>query len=369
MHFLFLSTHAFLPTTRKASVHFVVEALAARGNAVDTVSVGFSLLTALTKPRLFGELAVRQRNRFVQTGPRRRSACYLPPLHPFSSRCGPLNRANALFFPLFGNRPPRFMTEAIERADVVVIESGTAIAFFDAVRRINPRARTLYFKRDRLDTVGASAWLQAHERRIAPQFDRVVVPSPRMAEHLPAGCRMVYVPQGIDKAGFDACVTSPYPDGSRNAVSVGDMLFDAEAVAAMARSSPDVRFHLFGAGIQGAYPPNVHLYGERAYGDIVPYIKFADFGIAPYRLGERELYLAESSLKLQQYSYCRLPILAPDLLAGGRANLVGYDQHDERDWAGKVRRAATIAREPGWRDGILSWDEVAARIEAEAVSS
>ena len=217
------------------------------------------------------------------------------------------------------------------------------------MRRINPQARTLYFKRDRLDTVGASVWLQDLEQRIAPQFDRVVVPSPRMAEHLPGGCQVAYVPQGIDKAGFDACAASPYPEGSRNAVSVGDMLFDADAVGAMARSSPDIRFHLFGAGIAGSYPPNVHLYGERAYEDIVPYIKFADFGIAPYRLGERERYLANSSLKLQQYSYCRLPILVPDLLRGGRANLVCYDQNDERDWAGKVGRAATIAHDPAWR--------------------
>jgi hypothetical protein len=73
MRFLFLSTHAFLPVTRKTSVHFVTEALAARGHEVDTISVGFSYLTALKRPALYAGLSAEQRNRFV-TRPRRAGA-------------------------------------------------------------------------------------------------------------------------------------------------------------------------------------------------------------------------------------------------------------------------------------------------------
>ncbi len=365
MRFLFLSTHAFLPVTRKTSVHFVTEALAARGHEVDTISVGFSYLTALKRPALYAGLSAEQRNRFVETAPRRRSAAYLPPLHPFSSRSAALNSVNALLFPLYGNLPPAFMRAAIRKAEVVVIESGTAIAFFDAVRRINPAARTLYFKRDRLDSVGASGYLQRLERRIAPQFDRVIVPTAAMAAGLPQTSRIVAVPQGIDKGVFDACTASPYAAGTRNGVSVGNMLFDADAVRAMAAANPGVGLHLFGAGISGPFPPNVRLYGERAFADIVPYIKFADFGIAPYRLTERERYLAESSLKLQQYAYCMLPVLAPEMLAAARGNLVGYDPAGEADWAGRVEEAVARPHDPAWRENILSWDEVAARIERE----
>jgi hypothetical protein len=365
MKFLFLSTHAFLPTTRKTSVHFVSEALADRGHEVATISVGYSWLTALKKPELYAQLAAAQKNRFVEVRPGYRSACYLPPLHPFSSGNAQVNRLTALFFPLYGNLLPRFFRDEIRRADVVAIESGTALAFFDAVRRLNPAAKTLYFNRDRLDTVGASAHLQALEQRVAPRFDRVIVPSPKMAEHLPRESRVVYVPQGIDKGGFDACETSPYATGTKNAVSVGNMLFDHDAVTAMAKSSPDVTFHFFGAGIPDDLPANAIVYGEKPFREIIPFIKFADFGIAPYRLGERELYLAQSSLKLQQYSYCLLPILVPDLMEGSRANLIAYAQRGETDWAGKVAKAATIPHDPHWRDGILTWAEVSGRIEAE----
>ncbi|MBO3761226.1 glycosyltransferase [Ciceribacter sp. L1K22] len=365
MKFLFLSTHAFLPTTRKTSVHFVSEALAERGHDVSTISVGYSRLTALKKPELHAQLSADQKNRFVESRPRYRSACYLPPLHPFSSGNAHINRLTALFFPLYGNLLPGFFREAIRDADVVAIESGTAIAFFDAVRRFNPRARTLYFNRDRLDTVGASTYLQALEQRVSPQFDRVIVPSPKMAEHLPPKSRVVYIPQGIDKAGFDACDTSPFAAGTKNAVSVGNMLFDREAVVAMASSSPNVTFHFFGAGIPEDLPANAVVYGEKPFLDIIPFIKFANFGIAPYRLSERELYLAQSSLKLQQYSYCLLPIMVPNLLEGSRANLVCYGQHGEPDWTGKVARAASMPHEENWRDGILTWAEVAGRIEEE----
>ena len=365
VNFLFLSTHAFLPTTRKTSVHFVSQALADRGHEVETISVGFSHLSYFKKRAIYSQLAAQQRNRFVQTDPRYRSACYLPLIPPFSSGNTLLNTLTAPFFKLYGTLLPRFMREAIVKADVIAIESGTAIVFLDAIRRANPGARMVYFARDRLDTVGASEYLQRLERRIVPLFDRIVVPSSHMAEGFREAGKVVIIPQGIDKKGFDSCKDSPYPVGTRNGVAVGNMLFDRNAVMAMATHAPDVSFHLFGEGIPVDFPPNVRVYGERAFNEIIPYIKFADFGLAPYRLKERELYLVESSLKLQQYSYCELPILAPDLMTNSRPNIVGYEQRHETDWAGKLNRAVTMLHLAAWKEDILSWDEVAARFETE----
>jgi len=369
MRILFISAHAFLPSERKTSVHFVSEALAERGHSVATISVGYSLLTRFKDRNLYRRLVSKQKNRFEERTPRYRSACYIPLIHPFSSKSPRLNRAMSPFFRLYGNVLPRFMTREIKAANAVVLETGTGICFFDTIRRINPKARIFYFDRDRLDTVGALPYLIQLEQRIAPSFDRVFVPSPRMAEHLPPGTKVRYVPQGIDKYSFDRCETSPYPAGSRNAIIVGNMLFDDAAVSAMAQRNPGVAFHLFGGGMRGDFPSNVIIYGEQPFGDIIPYVKFADFGVAPYRITERELYLAASSLKLQLYSYCLLPILAPDLLAGTRDNLVVYRQSGEDDWANIVDLALKADRTPLWRDGILSWDEVAAQIEADLAGS
>jgi len=365
MRLLFLSGHAFLPSTRKASVHFVSEAFAKRGHSVAMVSVGYSLLTRLKDPGLYKSLASEQKNRFVERSPRYRTASYLPLLHPFSSGRRWLDWCMSIAFRLYGSILPRFIRNEVEAADVVFLESGTSICFFDAIRRANKNARIVYFCRDRLDTVGASSYLVASERRLARACDTVLVPSPRMAEHLPPEIKLAHAPQGIDKPAFDRCTVSPYPNRSRNAVAVGNMLFDSAAISAMARHNPDVAFHLFGNGMSGDYPSNVTVYGERPFGKMAPYIKFADFGIAPYRMTEKELYLAQSSLKLQQYSYCLLPIVAPDLLVGARDNVIPYDPASEERCGEVVRQALATERDQAWRDGILSWDEVCASIEEQ----
>ena len=53
------------------------------------------------------------------------------------------------------------------------------------------------------------------------------------------------------------------------------------------------------------------------------------------------------------------------MLAAARGNLVGYDPAGEMDWAGRVEEAVARPHDPAWRENILSWDEVAARIERE----
>lgn len=363
MKFLFLSTHAFLPTTRKTSVHFVSEALAARGHAVETISVGFSHLSYFKKKTLYRQLSADQRNRFVETAPRYRSACYLPPIHPFSTGNSAADALMAPLFALYGNILPRFMTDAIRAADVIVVESGTSIAFFDAIRRTNPRAQTVYFVRDQLATIGASAYLQRLEQRIAPLFGRIIVPSQAIAGRFAASAAVFLIPQGIDKQAFDRCTQSPYPAGTVNAVAVGNMLFDRAAVAAMAENGPEIAFHLFGEGIPNDLPPNVRVYGERPFAEIIAYIKFADFGLAPYRLHAEELYLVESSLKLRQYSYCCLPILAPELMASALPNIIGYARHGETGWPARLAEATAMRHDPAWKDGILSWDDVACLFE------
>lgn len=365
MKILFISPHAFLPSTRKTSVHFVSQALAERGHDVSTVSVGFSTLTYLKDPSLYRALASAQKNRFVEQSPGYRSACYMPLFHPFSTHNPTLNRATGWFFRLYGHVLPRFLKEELRTTDAVFLEGGTSICLFDAIRSYNPNVLLVYFRRDHLDSIGASSYLTDVEQRIAPLFDHVCVPSQCMARHLPAKSKVAYLPQGIEKRAFDLCTTSPYPRNSRNAVVVGNMLFDKDAVSAMAASAPNVRFHLFGSGICGPFPENVTVYGERPFGETVPFIKFADFGIAPYKMSKRERYLVQSSLKLIQYSYCQLPIVAPDLLAGCRDNLILYRQEGEDDWPGVIGRALEAKRSPAWRQGILSWEDVAIRVEEQ----
>jgi 2-beta-glucuronyltransferase len=135
----------------------------------------------------------------------------------------------------------------------------------------------------------------------------------------------------------------------------------------MASAVPEVTFHIFGAGWTGELPANVMVHGERDFATIVPYIVHASFGIAPYRLTESEVYLAESSLKLSQYSYCRLPILLPDIAPFTGRNGIGYTLGGRVDWREKVGTALGMVRSNDIRADILTWDDVARQTLAVAV--
>jgi 2-beta-glucuronyltransferase len=354
-----LTSHVFLQGYRKASIHFVARKWAEAGHEVHFVTIGHSWLTRLKDRARFAALSENQANRFEQIGPNLEAGAYLPPLHAFSSNNALLNTANEFAFRLYGRSLPGFVREPLAQADLVVIESGTALCFFDYIRKLNPRARTLYFCRDLLRSVGAAPALQKAQEAAIGRFDIVCVPSRRLGALLPPGGRIRVIPQGIDAILFGRDYPSPYPPGTRNALSIGNMLFDQAAVSQMALAAPEVAFHIFGAAWRGTPEPNVVVYGERDFESIVPYIRHADIGLAPYRLTQDEIYLAESSLKLAQYSYCHLPILLPDLIPYERANGISYRLDGETGWREKIDAALSMAHAESFSEGILTWDDVA----------
>lgn len=354
-----LTSHVFLRGYRKASIHFVARKWAQSGHDVHFVTVGHSWLTYLKDRPRFDALSKAQSNRFETIEPNLKAGAYLPPLHAFSSASKLLNGMNDIAFRLYGAILPPFARKAIEAADLILIESGSALSFFHAARKRSPHAKIVYFCRDLLRSVGAAPVLQAIEAEAVPEFDVICVPSTRLGALLPPGGRVRFIPQAVDTTLFDRSYASPYAPGTRNAVSVGNMLFDQAAMEQMVAAAPEVTFHVFGAPWRGAPAPNIVIYGERDFESIVPYICHADIGLAPYRLTPDEIYLAESSLKLLQYSYCRLPILLPDLIPFTRPNGIAYSLEGEKDWRGKIDAALAMEHLPVFAENILTWDAVA----------
>jgi 2-beta-glucuronyltransferase len=352
----------FLAETRKVSTHFIAEQWARSGHDVHVATVGLSELTRLKDRRLYAALEKDQKNRFHVIEPGLSATAYMPLLHPFSSGNKVLNRLMRPAFELYGDHIPVYLRTELKAADAVFFEPGTCLSFFDAARSLNPGAAFVYIKRDWLTTIGAGPYLQELEQEILSRFDLIVSPSSVIAAKVGKQGNAAVLPQGIDKELIDRDVPSPYEQGSKNAVSVGNMLFDEHAVRSIAEAAPDVTIHVFGARFQQPLLKNVIDHGEQPFARIVPYLRHADFGIAPYRMRPEDVYLAETSLKLLQYAYCRLPVLLPDLIPDHRGNLVGYDVRQEADWRGKVDQALAMPKADNFRDGILSWDEVAGQL-------
>lgn len=353
-------------SARKVDFHFWTESLARQGHAVDFVTVGLSPLTRL-KPqarRFQGPF-----NAWRQVGPGVRKYLWRPALHPLSLGRPALDAITRPLFSLYPAMLTRTLLQGIADADVFVVENGAGLCLVPALARRFPQARFIYSVCDRIATLKYHPLILDAERESLPHFSLVRVPAEVMVADYPHVPHVHYIPHGIDKALFDTPRPSPYPAGTRNVVSVGDMLFDDHAVDCMARAEPQVRFHLFGKGARlQAPPPNVVEHGEQPFDAIVPYLQHADAGLAPYRPALNADYLSQSSMKMLQYTYCRVPIVAPDFAARG-VHTSAYTPGVEGSIVAALRRALAYDRAGIDNSGVLDWDGVTGRMLALGLAS
>ena len=307
------SQHILGLGTRKTSIVFFAEALARQGWNVKFVTVQLSYLSYLVKnPRLF-EVPPGDLNAWRCRGENLDNYVWLPPVHPATLPSQLLNSASAFLARLYPLLLHHSIKEEVVRANMVIIESCAAIALFSKLKTIARNAKFVYFCNDRLSAIGMHPVLQKILTRTAPLYDLIRTNSTDLLKDFPPRARAEYIPQGLDKRSFNISTTSPYEGSTTNIVIAGDMAFDASAVKAVLEQLPDVDIHAFGRNrTADLLPyPRFHHHGEMAFSSLLPYIKHADAGFAPYSARPGMDYLAESSLKLIQYSYARLPIIAP----------------------------------------------------------
>lgn len=341
---------------RKASIHFFADDLAARGADVVFLTVDASLVNRLRPGAQFSNLRAAPKRQWLTVAPRLTAFVQPTLIHPANLHNAALNRLSGPIYAAWPARLPAELRRRMPRCDLILVETGTCVRFLPALRRAYPDAYLAYKANDLLSTLGTHPMLQETERRMLPRFDLVAAASAGIAEALPSGAPTMVIPHGIDKTAFDTAAASPYPEGSRNMVAVGNMLFDQWVIEQLAAIAPDWTIHGFGVQWRGPNPGNVVLHGEQPFARIVPFVKFADIGIAPYAMRPQFAYLAASSLKIRQYSYCRLPILAPAGVDWGRPNIAAYERTPESLGAA-FRRAAALPRDTLSAADIPSWSE------------
>jgi 2-beta-glucuronyltransferase len=242
------------------------------------------------------------------------------------------------------------------------VESGISLLTLPTLRRLAPQAKIIYHAADRLETIGAHPAAAATLRAHASAVDQAHVMADAIRGDIPAGIDTIFLSHGISKESFDHSLKSPYA-GPRNAVSVGDMLFDAATIETLAKRFPDWTFHLFGRRATLDQPSaNVRIHGETPFETVAAYIKYADVGIAPYLPKADADYLSQSSLKMIQYTYCKLPIVAPRFAAAGRHHVLAYDPGHADSIAAAFSAATTFDRETIDISGVLTWEEKTARL-------
>jgi len=353
MKFVMIAGHQAL-APRKVGFHFWTEFLTARGDEVYFITAGQSYLSFLKAKNL----PAKPYNQWLPLAHRLYGMSWVPPFNPCFNR--PV--VNSVLLPLFSLYPrffPRSALKQIQDADYIVVESGPGAALIPLLASTCPNAKIIYEVSDRLVTVGAHPAIIRAEQKALPFCNLIRVPAMVMINDFVTAIPVWYTPQGLNKADFDTEFPSPYV-GGKNVVSIGDMLFDADAIAIMATHFTDWTFHLFGrnATLNKSFP-NVIEYGERPIAELTKYIQHADIGIAPYRSAPNCEYLSQSSLKMIQYTYCQLPIVAPAFAASGRPHVHAYESSSKPDGViTAFKNAIGFDRASINKSHVLSWDEM-----------
>lgn len=345
---------------RRVNLHFIADELAKRG-PTKFFSVGFSPLSFLQgDPRT--SLA-RAGNRVERSGD---VECYLwrTLWHPVNLNRAALRGVSNALFRAYARSAPAVLRRWMAESDHIIFESGMAPIFLPLAESVSPASRRIYLASDLLDAIGVDPFVGRVLEQSRKRLDAVILPSPRMARQLGTE-RSYFVPHGFHAPSAELADRTPFGAGL-HAVSVGSMLFDRGFFELAAREFPQVTFHVIGAGrnARGLRAPNIQLYGEMPFAETLKFVRFANFGIAPYQREGVSEYLCDTSLKLMQYGYFGVPAVCPSVAVGEHAGRFGYTPGDRASIAAAIR--AALAAERASPRSFLSWSDVVDRILAPA---
>ena len=356
---VFVTGH-YANSRHKAGFHWLAESFWRAGWHVTFFTESISWLSFVRRDARCRYPIVEEAGRLRYLRERFASYVWLTPFHPVNLRCDWLNRLAGPVWQQYANFPMREAAPEIAEADLFVFDSDHGLFLFDRFKALNPQARFVYRVSDHIPMMRHHPLLPAEEERLLRRFDLISVPSAffqKRFAHLP---NVVMQHHGLDKAQFDRPCANPFAGGP-NVIYVGKYHFDHDFVARATRLFPDWSFHIFGD--VGALPTaaNLRAYGERPFVELVPYLKHADIGLQAltYTPGAE---CFTDSLKMHQYTYCRLPIVAPSFLRSDRPHAFCYEPGDDASIRAALSAARAFERAFVPSASVSSWDEIAEKL-------
>lgn len=287
-------------------------------------------------------------------------------LHPVNYRSGILNRIFFRSVKKYKNALEGFpdLDEFIKNSELFIFESFPGLLWIDHFKKLNKNAKFVYRVSDDMRQLKKHPYIIAHEKKIIDMFDLVSVPSDYFTDVLPFENVKVHN-HGIDKMIFDNSAVNPYGHKEKfKFVFTGNAYLDLNFLDSASQMFPEDEFFILGPFKDNIKKQNVHFTGELDFRDTVPYIKFADAGLhtLEYTPGAESF---SDSLKVIQYSYCRLPVIAPDFIRSKRNNFIYYKPGNKDSIKQAVLSSKSFDKNIISVDGILSWDELTGKIICE----
>ncbi|MBD2297088.1 glucuronosyltransferase [Nostoc sp. FACHB-190] len=353
-----LVTGHYWNSKRKAGFHWLADAFWHQGWEVIFVTAALSWLSVIRRDYRLAYPVFQEANQLQQMRTNFWSYVWFTPWHPANLRSQLLNRFSYGLFNLYGQLPLDSIEPLLQETDLFIFESTPALLLFERFKLLNPQAQFIYRVSDDLRLLRNHSVVLETEARVAPKFDLVSVPSQHIY-HLFADLPNVQLElHGIRKDLFNQEYVNPYPASETpNVVFVGNAHFDYEFLEQASQLFPNWQFHIIGPINNLPKRKNIIAYQELPFESTIPYIKHADIALhtLAYTPGAE---CFTDSLKIMQYTYCKLPIVAPAYLQSSRPHISYYQPGD----AGSIYQALIAAQNYDRcqisTKNIYSWDEL-----------
>lgn len=349
-----LSGH-YYNSKRQAGFHFLANSFDKLGFEVTFITSVVSLFTYMRKDYRIYENGFTSNLFITKKYHNIKSVINFSLIHP-------INRKSKLIYFLINilYKLSKVSINEIRNSDYVVFESVPSILFFETIKLINPKAKLIYRMSDDMEIIKFPKQVIDYERKILNKFDLISVPTKLMYDKFnilsSKNVRLHF--HGIDKVQYDQEKISPYSE-KINHIFVGNSHLDESFIDIASTLFKDHFFHIIGPFEPKIQKNNVIYYGQMPFKETIRYVKFASTGL---QIRSNEGGTAETladSLKVLQYSYCKLPILAPSTVpAFHRKNFFYYEYDDLRSIKESIDGALNFNKSD-FVEHFQNWDELA----------
>lgn len=359
---------------RKAGFHWLANSYVSLGYSVLFITASISILSVFYRDhRCF---TLTQKNVVTQITSNLAVFPYFTILHPENYLKIKFLKENKrisnlfsifdlLFTPLFkryGKKIPHMLKEVIKDTDFFIFESTPGIMLFSEFRKISPKAKMIYRVSDDMTLLNHHRIVKEYENKILPLFDLISIPSNYMLQKLSHYSHVEINPHGIEKELFNKNYQVPYQyrNFEKNLVFVGCSYFDTDFLKLASRLYPLYGFHIIGPIKPRISNPNIFYYGEIEFTNTIPFIKHGDIGLQTL-YSESPIQIFNTSLKIMQYTWCKLPILVPWEIGKEYPHFFPY-KREKISIKFAINSALEFNRNDIDLSWIRSWDEVACDI-------
>lgn len=352
-----LVTGHYFKSRRKAGFHWLAEAFWQLGWEVFFMTAPISWLSFIRQDYRFQYPILKEAGKLIEVRPFLWSYVWFTLWHPANLRYNFLNAMSHHLWQKYSQFSLGEIANVVAKADLFIFESTPALLLFESCKHLNSRAKFIYRVSDDLRLLSNHPLVLETEKKIAPHFDLVSATSPKIADIFSLATTNVKLHyHGIPKFLFQANLTNPYASQTPNIVFVGNSFFDHDFLKIASKSFPKCTFHIIGPIEHRIKRNNIIFYGEVPFEDTIPYLKYADVGLQT-RSYHPYIDSLTDTLKVIQYTYCQLPIIAPRYLKSQKPHIFSYDYNDQESIELSLKMALKYDRNQIDISPILSWQE------------